>query len=96
MLNQKVVVTTDKDRRGVFFGTLLEFDRDRRTVVLCDARNAIYWSHSTRGFMGLAAIGPQDGSRISPAVPRIELDGVCSVCLCSDVAVQRWEAGPWK
>jgi len=92
---RKVVVTTDKDRRGVFFGTLLEHDIKASTCVLVDARMCLYWSSATRGVLGLAAIGPQKGSRVTPSVPRLELNGVTSVIDATDGAVARWEIGIW-
>lgn len=94
MEKRMVVVTTDKDRRGVFFGKLVSEDGD--IVELADARMAVYWSKETKGAAGLAAIGPQDGSRISPPVPKIKLNGVTSIMDCSYEAVKKWEAGLWS
>jgi len=87
-IGKKVVVTTDKDRRGVFFGTLESVDGD--IVVLSSAQMCVYWSEATRSVLGLSSIGPQEGSRISPVVPQIELNGVTSVALCTDEAVEQW------
>jgi len=89
-----VLVTTNKDRRGVFFGQLESSDDDR--VVLSDAQMAVYWSSKTRGVLGLASIGPQDGSRITPIVPRIELNGVTSVMDCTPEACEKWKQAQWK
>jgi len=89
----KVVVTTDKDRRGVFFGELKKHEDD--VVVLANARMAIYWSAATRGVLGLASIGPQEGSRISPPVKNITLNGVTSVAEVTDDAATQWEKGLW-
>lgn len=88
-----VVVTTNKDRRGVFGGYLETTEADR--VVLTDAHNCIHWSRMTKGVFGLAAIGPQAGSRIGPAVPRLELDGVTSISDCTDAAREKWQEEPW-
>lgn len=88
---KKVVVTTDK--RGVFFGTLI--NHDGNCVDLADARNCLYWSAETRGFIGLAAIGPQPGSRIGPAAPSIHLIGVTSIIECTPIAIQQWESDLW-
>lgn len=88
-----VVVTTDKDRRGVFSGFLEKKDGD--TVVLSDARMAVYWSEETRGVLGLASIGPQQGSKITPSVPSIELNGITSVIDCTKKAQKLWEDEPW-
>ena len=94
MIGKKVVVTTDTTRRGVFFGTLADDQGD--VVTLTDARNAIYWSAETRGFVGLSAIGPQPGSKIGPACPSLRLNGVTSIAECSEAAITAWEAGPWS
>lgn len=91
----KVVVTTDMNRRGVFFGVLKSHDGNGR-VVLSEARNCVYWSASTHGFIGLAAKGPQNGSRVSPSVPELELDGVTSISTCTESAAAAWEAEPWS
>lgn len=88
-----VLITTDASKRGVFAGTLEAKDGD--TVTLTDARNCIYWSEKTRGVFGLAAIGPQPGSRIGPAVPRLEVTGVTSISDCTNKARARWEEEPW-
>jgi hypothetical protein len=91
----KVVVTTDKDRKGVFFGTLMSHDEDRETCVLRDARMCVYWSESTKGVLGLASHGPQKGSRITPSVPSIKLNGVTAVMECTEAAAAQWEKGLW-
>jgi len=88
----KVVVTTK--HRGVFFGTLEE--RSGTDVVLSDARVCVYWSKETKGFVGLAAIGPLKGSRVSPAAPKMEIVDVTAILHCSAEAVNRWEGGVWS
>jgi|SRR3990167_3197491 len=90
-----VLVTTDSTRRGVFFGYLESFDRTTQIAVLTQARLCVYWSRETHGVFGLAAKGPAAGSKIGPAVPRIELNGVTAVCECSDEAVAAMEKEPW-
>ena len=92
-VKRMVVVTTDKDRRGVFFGQLFQEEDD--VVVLKNARMAIYWSSETHGVTGLASIGPQKGSRISPKIPQIKLNGITSVMDCSEKAIKQWEAEIW-
>ena len=88
-----VLVTTEY--RGVFFGKLIE-DNSPTNVLLSEARNAIHWSAKTKGFLGLAANGPQEGCRIGPAVPTLRLYNITSISECTDEAVKRWEAEPWK
>jgi hypothetical protein len=53
-----VIITTEF--RGVFFGYADDTSGD--TVVLKNARNCIYWSAATGGFMGLASKGSGYGS----------------------------------
>jgi len=90
---RKVVVTTDKDRRGVFFGDFVSQEKD--CVILKNAKMAVYWSSATKGVVGLASIGPQKGSRISPTIPKIEINGVTAVMDCTKEAVKQWEAELW-
>lgn len=92
----KAVVTTDSSRRGVFHGEVIEHDIARGTCVLKKAQMAVFWSPETRGVLGLASIGPQCGSRITPIVPRIELNGVTAVIEATPEASAAWESQPWK
>lgn len=96
LIGRHVVVTTNRDRRGVFFGVLVENNTEKEEVVLTDARCAVYWSQATKGFIGLAADGPADGSRITEAAPTMFLNGVTSIIEATPKAVERWEAGPWS
>lgn len=91
-----VLVTTDEARRGVFAGVLEVWNCDTAQIALTDARMCVYWSKDTRGVLGLASHGPADGSRVSPAVPRIELNGVTSVVDMTAKAVLAWEREPWS
>src|SRR5690606_10891126 len=91
-VGKKCVVPTE--HRGVFFGTLVA--QDGTDAVLADARVCVYWSRGTRGFVGLAATGPLDGSRVSAACPRLSLVGVTAVIECTDEAAKAWEAGKWS
>jgi len=95
MEKKMVVITTDKDRRGVFFGELVSYDADKQYAILKDAQMAIYWSAETKGVLGLASHGPQKGSRISPIIPRIELNGVTSKMDVSNNAIKQWRAKLW-
>lgn len=97
-----VVVTTDSSKRGVFAGELVGSNRVKKDseimwiVKLKNARMAVYWSSATRGVLGLASIGPQKGSRISPSIPAIELEGVTSIMDCTEKAKKLWESEPWN
>jgi hypothetical protein len=86
-----VMVTTDK--RGVFAG-LLEQD-DGQAVTLTEARMCVYWSADVRGVVGLAARGPSDTCRVTPAAPRIELRGVTAVFDLTPKALEAWRREPW-
>lgn len=98
MAKQKrmVVVTTDKDKRGVFFGCLQHYDRVTHTAILTEAQMAVYWSVATHGVLGLANQGPQHGSKITPIVPRIELSGVTSIMDATKEASEQWKKQLWN
>lgn len=85
-----VIVTTEY--RGVFFGWAS--DTSGSTITLRNARNCIYWSAKTGGFMGLASKGPVAGSRVGESVVSIELRGVTSVVEMTPEAVTAWEREP--
>jgi hypothetical protein len=93
IMDNFVVVTTDSSRRGVFGGELISHEND--VVVLENAMMCVYWSTETRGVLGLASIGPQKGSRITPPVPRITLNGVTAVMCATPEAVVKWRDQPW-
>lgn len=87
-----LVVTTA--HRGVFFGYGLP--SDARTITLENARMCVYWPQETHGVLGLANLGPGEGSRITPAVRKIVLLDVTSVMSCTSVSTEAWEAEPWS
>ena len=91
-----VVVTTDNTRRGVFFGELVKHNENFDIVELKDAQMAVYWSSQTKGVLGLASIGPQQGSKITPIIPAITLNGVTSIMDTSKEAVEQWKKQPWS
>lgn len=86
-----VVVTTE--HRGVFFGYTKDTSGD--VIELRAARNCVYWSYGVRGFMGLAATGPDEQSKVGPAAD-IEVRKITSVVKCTPEAVAAWEAAPWS
>ena len=90
MSERAVLVTTSY--RGVFFGYAEDTSGD--VIHLKRARNCLYWSSSVRGFLGLAATGPDQRCRIGPAAD-IELRGVTCVALVTEEARQAWELAPW-
>ena len=84
-----VLVTTA--HRGVFFGYATKTTGP--TIKLRAARNCTYWSASVRGFLGLAASGPDDSCHIGPAAS-IELRDITCVAECSPEAATAWERMP--
>ena len=91
-----VVICTDSTRRGIFGGYLESYDQDKQIAVMSEARMAVYFSANCKGVLGLAGIGPQKGSKISPAAPTIELNGVTAVMDCTEEAKKQWELGIWS
>jgi hypothetical protein len=90
-LNMKPVIVTTA-HRGVFYGRLSEDqDENAKTLVLTSCRNAIYWAGS-KGFLGLASDGPDDGSTIGSTAPCVRLHDVTSVSECTDKAADKWES----
>ena len=92
-----VVICTAK--RGVFFGYTTEPSEvifKRGTATIERARMCVYWSVETKGVLGLAGIGPQKGSRIGPAIPELTCGEINAICVCTPMAVEAWEAAPWK
>lgn len=86
-----VLVTTA--HRGVFFGYATETDGE--TIFLRGMRNCIYWSSSTKGFLGLASMGPDSNCRIGPRADGTLRD-ITGVWECTDDAVKAWESAPWS
>lgn len=93
---QAVLVTTDK--KGVFFGYLADDTEGwfPERVRLERIRNCIYWHDSIKGFLGLAAVGPNKECRIGPPAPRAAVYGVTLISDVTEEAVQAWELAPWS
>ena len=90
-----ILVTTEF--RGVFFGYLDHDPTDLpNSIKLKNARNCVYWAHSTHGFLGLAATGPNNECRIGPKVEELELWKITSITPVTPEAVEKWEAAPWS
>ena len=86
-----VVVTTT--HRGVFFGYATDVDGE--IIKLRAARNCIYWSTDVKGFMGLAAAGPNKNCKVGPSAD-ISLRDITSVMECTPEATAAWESAPWS
>lgn len=95
MQKEYVVVTTDKDKRGIFAGFLKE-DKSPEYVILEECRMCIYFSKLTHGIVSLGKIGPQRDSKISYAAPRMKIFGVTAIILCSKEAQDEWEKEIWN
>ncbi len=93
-MSERAVIVTTK-HRGVFFGYVTGETLGKRALRLLRARNCVYWSAATKGFVGLSVTGPADGSRVGPATPSLDVSNVTSVADCTEEAVQRWESAPW-
>jgi len=89
----KAVLLTTK-HRGVFFG-YIDGDDDTRNPVVADCRNVLWWDASVRGFLGLAANGPNDKCRIGPAA-NVKIYDVTSVADVTPAAEDKFKAAPWS
>jgi hypothetical protein len=94
---KRYVIVTDY-HRGVVYGRLSEWDRGRRVAVLEEARHVYYWAlqEGAEGLFGLATVGPAEGSRIGPAVGRVEITEVAKVIDCEPAAIDRWASARWS
>src|SRR5438309_5256422 len=89
-----VVVTTE--HRGVFFGNLNGSDPESKVVSITEAQMCVYWSADVRGIVGLAVTGPSKSCKVTPAAPKIMLQGVTSIMDTTDDAAKAWRARPWQ
>lgn len=87
-----LVITTL--HKGVFFG--YGTPSDSKTIRLENCRMCVYWSAETKGVLGLAAIGPMNGSKITPSVPAMTLQDVTGCMEVSSEASKVWEKGLWE
>ena len=82
-----VIVTTA--HRGVFFGYAT--DTAGETVSLKRSRLCIYWAADLRGFMGLAASGPNSSCKIGPPAD-ITLRSITAVVEVTPQAEAKWNS----
>ena len=87
-----VLVTTE--HRGVFQGDLVSYDASTRTATIKQARNCISW-RGIKGFIALAASGPNSNCRIGSAAPSLIIEKVTSIAECTQEAVAAWQHEPW-
>lgn len=93
--NGEIAVVVTTKHRGVFFGYIDPNAAEKDIIDMRAARNCVYWSRGVRGFMGLAATGPDKESRVGPAAD-IQVREITSVIKCTPEAVTAWEAAPWN
>ncbi len=86
--NEKIPLVITTLHKGVFFG--YGTPTTEKTIRLENAIMCLYWSVETKGVLGLASIGPQPGSKLTPAVPAITLQDVTSCMEASKVAEDKW------
>ena len=91
LVERGVIVTTQ--HRGVFFGYAA--DIDGAIIKLRAARNCLSWSSEIKGFLGLAATGPNKNCKVGPAAD-ISLRDITSVIECTPEAIRAWEVAPWS
>ncbi len=91
-----VLITTNKDLRGVFFGYIDPEDADKEMMRVTDVQMCIYWSENTHGVLGLAATGPVKGCKVSPPAKAGTIRGVTLVAECTKEAVKAWKSMPWS
>jgi len=91
-----VLITTNKDLRGVFFGYINPEDADKEMIRVEEVQMCVYWSANVRGVMGLATSGPLNGSRVTQPVKAGTIKGVTLVAECSKEAVKAWKSTPWS
>jgi len=92
-IEEKALVVTTL-HRGVFFG--YGGNTNDKIIKLRNVRMCVSWPVENHGMVGLAANGPVDGSRISPAAPSVILQDVSAIFEASPEAVKRWESEIWK
>ena len=91
-----VLITTNKDLRGVFFARIDPKDIALDNIEVESAQMCIYWPAENKGVLGLAVDGPMKGARVSKPVPKALIKGVTFVAECSEKAVSAWEKCPWS
>lgn len=88
-----VLVTTEL--RGVFQGDLESYNSESRTAIISQSRCCVQW-RGIKGFVALAATGPTDDCRITPAAPSMTIEKVTSISECTPAAVEAWQSEPWS
>ncbi len=94
-----VIVTTDKDRRGVFFGKIVSQENDPNeitwTVELEEAQMVVYWAASVKGLLGLAANGANEECKITSEVPKLKINGVTAIIDVAEGVLETFKKNYW-
>lgn len=90
------LITTDNSKRGVFMGFIDPQDADKDTLTAEEVRMAVYWSKDVCGVVGLAAKGPTNNCKITPAAKKATIKGVTAVMELTDEALANWRKEPWS
>jgi hypothetical protein len=90
-----VLITTDKDKRGVFMGYIDIKTANDLVLVVDDIRMCVKWTEDVKGVLGLAANGPSKTCRVSPAAKRGRISGVTSVVELTEKSEKAWKLEPW-
>lgn len=94
-VTQKNPVLITTQHRGVFQGDLQSFNPETKQAIISSSRCCVVW-RGIKGFVALAATGPSNQCRITPAAPEMTLEGVTSITKCTPEAVAAWEKEPWS
>jgi len=87
-----VVVTTAS--KGIFIG-LTDAPIGAETIILQQGRNVFYYTAETKGFVGIAARGLFNGSKVGPPADRLELRNITSIVDATAEAAKTWESAKW-
>ena len=90
-----VLITTDKDKRGVFFGYINAEDVSKDELRAEQVQMCVYWSRDVGGVLGLAAGGPTKTCRVSAPAPAGYIKGITLIVEASEEAVAAWKLQPW-
>lgn len=78
--------------RAVIYGRVEKLPKAEEIVTIYDARMILKWT-GDNGLLGLAAMGPSDGSRITCAIDSVS-DTARQVLAVSDVAAKKLDRWP--
>lgn len=80
--------------RVVLFGYADKDEFDKKVPVLKNARMLVRWRG--KSVLSTSSIGPQQGSRVSPPSPEIQIrTKIECVMPCTEKARIQWEKGIW-